>query len=90
MSKLPAVVGAVVEIKFIRETEHPVQPLPCSQRTLGALGLARARSRLKRSRELSARVAEDAVQNLRKSRRDTFICRFLLSDEPQVPGAPAS
>jgi hypothetical protein len=73
MRRSAAVVGAELEIRFMRDTEHPVHPLPCNHNTLGPFGLANARSRVRRSSELRARVAEDAVQNLRKSRREMFI-----------------
>jgi hypothetical protein len=56
-----------------KETEHPVQPLPCSQMTEGPLGLAKAFSSKPSSLVDNPTAAADNPQNFKKSRLDTFI-----------------
>jgi hypothetical protein len=73
MSRSAALSGAEEEIRFNRDTEQPVQPLPCSQMTFGPAGLANTSFRCPKSVAVNPRVAAEAPQNFKKSRRDTFI-----------------
>src|SRR5512143_1541819 len=68
--------GALFEIRFARETVHPVQLAADSQMMGGPLPAASALARGP-SADVSPSAAADAVQYFMNSRRDTFIF-FLL------------